>query len=46
MGFPSRRSPSLERQAGEDGVATIETEAEQDGRRIIRKGKAEVVLRL
>jgi acyl dehydratase len=25
-----------------DGVATIETEAEQDGRRIIRKGKAEV----
>jgi hypothetical protein len=27
-------------------VAQIETEAEQDGRRIIRKGKAEVVLRL
>jgi acyl dehydratase len=25
-----------------DGVATIETEAEQDGRRIIRKGQAEV----
>ena len=27
-----------------DGVATIETEAEQDGRRIIRKGQAEVVI--
>ena len=25
-----------------DGVATLETEAEQDGRRIIRKGKAEL----
>jgi acyl dehydratase len=27
-----------------DGVAMIETEAEQDGRRIIRKGQAEVRL--
>ena len=27
---------------GEDGVATIQTEAEQDGRKIIRRGEAEV----
>ncbi len=47
MGFPAQEITVTSTVTGEaDGVAQIETEAEQDGRRIIRKGKAEVVLRL
>jgi acyl dehydratase len=47
MGFPEQEITVTSKVTGEDdGVAQIETEAEQDGRRIIRKGKAEVVLRL
>ena len=43
MGFPEKEiTVSSSVKAVEDGVATIETEAEQDGRRIIRKGEAEV----
>jgi acyl dehydratase len=43
MGFPEREitvTASVKDVA--DGVATIVTEAEQDGRRIIRKGQAEL----
>ena len=40
---PSRRSPSTRAsRTSSDGVATIEAEAVQDGRRIIRKGQAEL----
>ena len=47
MGFPEQEITVTSKVTGEeDGVAQIETEAEQDGRRIVRKGKAEVVLRL
>jgi hypothetical protein len=47
MGFPEQEITVTSTVTDEaDGVAQIETEAEQDGRRIIRKGKAEVVLRL
>jgi acyl dehydratase len=47
MGFPEQEiTVTSTVKDVEDGVATIETEAVQDGRRIIRKGKAEVVLRL
>jgi acyl dehydratase len=43
MGFPEQEiTVTASVKAVEDGVATIETEAEQDGRRIIRKGEAEV----
>jgi acyl dehydratase len=43
MGFPEQElTVTANVKAIEDGVATIETEAEQDGRRIIRKGEAEV----
>jgi acyl dehydratase len=43
MGFPEHEiTVSSSVKAVEDGVATIEAEAEQDGRRIIRKGEAEV----
>jgi acyl dehydratase len=43
MGFPEKEiTVSSSVKSVEDGVATIETEAEQDGRRIIRKGEAEV----
>jgi acyl dehydratase len=43
MGFPEQEitvTASVKDVA--DGVATVETEAEQDGRRIIRKGRAEL----
>jgi acyl dehydratase len=43
MGLPEKEiivSSSVK--AVEDGVATIQTEAQQDGRKIIRKGEAEV----
>ena len=47
MGFPEQEiTVTTSVKSEEGGVATLETEAEQDGRRIIRKGKAEVVLRL
>ena len=47
MGFPEQEITVTSTVTDEaDGVAQIQTEAEQDGRRIIRKGKAEVVLRL
>jgi acyl dehydratase len=47
MGFPEQEITVTSTVTDEaDGVAQIETEAEQDGRRIVRKGKAEVVLRL
>ena len=47
MGFPEQEiTISAKVTDVSDGVAQVETEAEQDGRRIIRKGKAEVVLRL
>ena len=47
MGFPEQEITVTSKVTGEDGgVARIEAEAEQDGRRIVRKGKAEVVLRL
>jgi acyl dehydratase len=43
MGFPEQElTVTASVKAIEDGVATIETEAEQGGRRIIRKGEAEV----
>jgi acyl dehydratase len=43
MGFPEQEITVTASVTGVDGdVATIETEAEQDGRRIIRKGQAEV----
>ena len=43
MGFPEQEiTVTASVKAVEDGVATIETEAEQDGRRIIRKGEAEL----
>ena len=43
MGFPEQElTVTASVKAVEDGVATIQTEAEQDGRRIIRKGEAEV----
>ena len=43
MGFPEQEiTVTASVKAVEGGVATIETEAEQDGRRIIRKGEAEV----
>ena len=43
MGFPEQElTVTASVTAVEDGVATIQTEAEQDGRRIIRKGEAEV----
>jgi len=43
MGFPEQEiTVSSSVKAVEDGVATIEAEAAQDGRRIIRKGEAEV----
>ena len=43
MGFPEQElTVSASVKAVEDGVATIQTEAEQDGRKIIRKGEAEV----
>ena len=46
MGFPEQEitvTSTVKEVA--DGVATIETEAMQDGRRIIRKGQAEVRVR-
>jgi acyl dehydratase len=47
MGFPEQEITVTSTVTEEaDGVAQIETEAAQDGRRIVRKGKAEVVLRL
>ena len=47
MGFPEQEITVTSTVTEEaDGVAKIQTEAEQDGRRIVRKGKAEVVLRL
>jgi acyl dehydratase len=47
MGFPEQEITVTSTVTDEaDGVAQIETEAQQDGRRIVRKGKAEVVLRL
>jgi hypothetical protein len=47
MGFPEQEITVTSTVTEEaDGVAQIQTEAEQDGRRIVRKGKAEVVLRL
>ena len=40
MGFPEQEiTVTASVKSVEDGVATIETEAEQDGRKIIRKGK-------
>ena len=43
MGFPEQEIAVTASVKGvEDGVATIEAEAEQDGRRIIRKAKAEL----
>jgi acyl dehydratase len=43
MGFPEQEiTVTTSVKAVEDGVATLETEAEQGGRRIIRKGQAEV----
>jgi acyl dehydratase len=43
MGFPEQElTVTASVKAVEDGVATIQTEAEQDGRKIIRKGEAEV----
>jgi acyl dehydratase len=43
MGFPEQEiAVSATVKAVEDGVATIQAEAEQDGRRIIRKAQAEV----
>jgi acyl dehydratase len=43
MGFPEQElTVTASVKAVADGVATIEAEAEQDGRRIIRKGEAEV----
>jgi hypothetical protein len=43
MGFPEQEiAVSASVKAVEDGVATIEAEAMQDGKRIIRKGQAEV----
>ncbi len=45
MGFPEQEltvSATVKEVA--DGVATVEAEAFQDGRRIIRKGKAELTL--
>ena len=43
MGFPEQEiAVSGTVKAVEDGVATIQTEAVQDGRKIIRKGQAEV----
>ena len=43
MGFPEQEIAVTASVKGvEDGVATIEAEAEQDGRRIIRKAQAEL----
>ena len=43
MGFPEQEiAVNATVKAVEDGVATVETEAVQDGRRIIRKGEAEL----
>ena len=43
MGFPEQEiTVSGSVKSVDDGVATIQTEAEQDGRRIIRKGQAEL----
>ena len=43
MGFPEQEiAVTASVKAVEDGVATIEAEAVQDGHRIIRKGQAEV----
>ncbi len=43
MGFPEQEiSVNATVKAVEDGVATVEAEAVQDGRRIIRKGQAEL----
>jgi acyl dehydratase len=43
MGFPEQEiTVTASVQDVADGVATIVTEAEQDGRRIIRKGQAEL----
>jgi acyl dehydratase len=43
MGFPEQElTVTASVKAVEDGVATIQTEAEQDGRKLIRKGEAEV----
>ena len=45
MGFPEQElSVSATVKDVADGVATVEAEAFQDGRRIIRKGKAELKL--
>ena len=43
LGFPEQElTVTASVKAVEDGVATIQTEAEQDGRKIIRRGEAEV----
>jgi acyl dehydratase len=43
MGFPEKElTVSASVKGVEDGVATIEAEAEQGGRKIIRKGQAEL----
>jgi acyl dehydratase len=43
MGFPEQEiTVTSTVKSVDDGVATVETEAVQDGRRIIRKGQAEV----
>jgi acyl dehydratase len=43
MGFPEQEiAVSVSVKGVEDGVATLEAEAVQDGKRIIRKGQAEV----
>ena len=45
MGFPEQEiAVTATVKSVEDGVATIEAEAVQDGRRIIRKGQAEIRL--
>jgi acyl dehydratase len=45
MGFPEQELVvNASVKAVEDGVATVEAEAVQDGRRIIRKGEAELLV--